>query len=324
MNTAVDLIAIKELRETLDRYLINTPMIRCFNLERRFSNKTRIFAKLEFLQHTGTFKLRGALASLLKLSNKELLNGVTAVSAGNHAIAIAYASRSLGIDAKVVMPKTSNKFRVESCRKLGAEVVFASDANAAFEMVQTIKTKEHRAFIHPFEGVNIINGTATLGYEVCEQNGEMDVVIVPIGGGGLCAGLSSYIRGRLPSSEIYGIEPQYASSIHMSIKSNAPQKNIHLNTIADSLAAPFAMPISFAFCRDNLTQSLLVNDGEISNSMNILFDEMKLAVEPACAVSTAALLGPLKDRLNDKNIVLIMCGSNIDWGTYKKNIQVNI
>jgi len=324
MNTAVDLIAIKELRKTLGQYLINTPLIRCFDLEERFSKKTRIFAKLEFLQHTGTFKLRGALASLLKLTNEELLNGVTAVSAGNHAIAIAYASKLLGVSAKVVMPKTSNKFRVESCQRLDAEVVFAADANAAFEMVQVIENKENRIFIHPFEGMNIINGTATLGYEICEQNSEMDAVIVPIGGGGLCAGLSSYIRGRLPSAEIYGVEPQYANSINMSIKENRPQKNIHVSTIADSLAAPFAMPISFEFCRDNLTQSLLVSDDEISSAMNILFEEMNLAVEPACAVSTAALLGPLKDKLNDKNTVLIMCGSNIDWDTYKNNRKISI
>jgi threonine dehydratase len=321
MNTSVDLVAIKKLRSALDDYIVNTPMVRCYDLEQRFSRNTKIFAKMEFFQHTGTFKLRGALTSLLGLNKNQQKNGVTAVSAGNHAIAIAYASRVLGINAKVVMPKSSNIFRIESCRKLGAEVVFADDATAAFKKVEIIKQKENRAFIHPFEGINIIHGTATLGYEICEQNSEMDAVIVPIGGGGLCAGLSSYVRGRLPSAEIYGVEPQYANSINMSIKENRPKKNIHLNTIADSLAAPFAMPISFEFCRDNLTQSLLVSENEIANSMNLLFNEMKLAVEPACAVSTAALLGPLNEKLDGKKVVLIMCGSNIDWSTFRRNLN---
>lgn len=321
MNTSVDLVAIKKLRSALDDYIVNTPMVRCYDLEQRFSRNTKIFAKMEFFQHTGTFKLRGALTSLLGLNKNQQKNGVTAVSAGNHAIAIAYASRVLGINAKVVMPKSSNIFRIESCRKLGAEVVFADDATAAFKKVEIIKQKENRAFIHPFEGINIIHGTATLGYEICEQNSEMDAIIVPIGGGGLCAGLSSYVRGRLPSAEIYGVEPQYANSINMSIKENRPKKNIHLNTIADSLAAPFAMPISFEFCRDNLTQSLLVSENEIANSMNLLFNEMKLAVEPACAVSTAALLGPLNEKLDGKKVVLIMCGSNIDWSTFRRNLN---
>tara|TARA_B110000116_G_C16692294_1_gene515810 strand:- start:32 stop:1006 length:975 start_codon:yes stop_codon:yes gene_type:complete len=322
MNTSVDLVAIKKLRSTLDDYIVNTPMVRCYDLEQRFSKNTKIFAKMEFLQHTGTFKLRGALTSLLSLNKNQLKNGVTAVSAGNHAIAIAYASRVLGINAKVVMPKSSNIFRVESCRKLGAEVVFADDATAAFRKVETIKQKENRAFIHPFEGIDIIHGTATLGYEICEQYSEMNAVVVPIGGGGLCAGLSSYVRGKLPSTSIYGAEPFHANSINESIKNNSPQKIKNMATIADSLAAPFAMPISFEYCRDNLTQSLLVSENQIAQSMNLLFDEMNLAIEPACAVSTAALLGPLKEKLDGKKIVLIMCGSNIDWHTYKNNTQL--
>ena len=321
MNTSVDLIAIEKLRSTLDKYILNTPMVRSFELEQRFSSNTKIFAKMEFLQHTGTFKLRGALTSLLNLNKKQLINGVTAVSAGNHAIAIAYASLMLGVNAKVVMPKSSNIFRVESCRKLGAEVVFADDATAAFERVEKIKYDENRVFIHPFEGMNIIHGTATLGYEICEQCNEMDAVIVPIGGGGLCAGISSYVRGKSPATCIYGVEPLNANSINESIKNNSPQKCTGMSTIADSLAAPFAMPISFKHCRDNLSESLMVSDNEIIKSMNILFDELKLAVEPACAVSTAALLGPLRDKINGKKVVLIMCGSNIDWHTYNDNTQ---
>ena len=317
IDTTINPQEIKELRTKLNTYLHLTPLVRCNSLERFFSKNTEIYSKFEFLQNTGTFKLRGALTSILNTDEDKLANGVTAVSAGNHAIAVAYASKVLGVNAKVVMSKSSNIFRVDYCKKLGAEVVLAENAHEAFDLVNEIQEKEERNFIHPFEGINVIRGTATLGYEICFQREDFDVIIIPIGGGGLCAGVSSYVRTVNPKCNIYGIEPVGANTMQMSIQNNSPQSLSKINTVADSLAAPFSLPLSFQYCKDHLSELLLVSECEIIESMSVLFNEMKLAVEPACAVSTAGLFGPLRDKIDGKKIVLVMCGSNIDWSSYR-------
>jgi len=317
IDTTINLQEIKELRSKLNAYLYLTPLVRCYSLESFFSKNTEIYSKFEFLQNTGTFKLRGALTSILNTNEEKLANGVTAVSAGNHAIAVAYASKVLGVNAKVVMSKSSNIFRINCCKNLGAEVVLAENAHEAFDLVNEIQEKEERNFIHPFEGMNVIRGTATLGYEICFQRKEFDVIIIPVGGGGLCAGISSYVRTVNPECNIYGIEPTGANTMQMSIQSNSPQSLNKINTVADSLAAPFSLPLSFQYCKDHLSELLLVSEHEIIKSMSLLYNEMKLAVEPACAVSTAGLFGPLRKKIDGKKIVLIMCGSNIDWSSYR-------
>ena len=321
IDTAINPQEIKGLRSKLNEYLYLTPLVRCFSLENFFSENTEIYSKFEFLQNTGTFKLRGALTSILNSNKDDLSNGVIAVSAGNHAIAVAYASKVLGVNAKVVMNKSSNIFRINFCKNLGAEVVLAEHAHEAFELVSQIEKKEKRVFIHPFEGTDVIHGTATLGYEICSQCEDFDVIIIPVGGGGLCAGISSYVRTVNPKCDIYGIEPAGANSMQMSIKSNSPQSLSKITTVADSLAAPFCMPLSFQYCKEYLSELLLVSEHEIITSMRLLFNEMNLAVEPACAVSTAALFGPLRKKIDGKKIVLVMCGSNIDWITYQAIID---
>ena len=275
IDTTINPKEIKELRSKLNTYLHLTPLVRCNSLERFFSKNTEIYSKFEFLQNTGTFKLRGALTSILNKDEDKLANGVTAVSAGNHAIAVAYASKVLGVNAKVVMSKSSNIFRVDYCKKLGAEVVLAENAHEAFDLVNEIQEKEERNFIHPFEGIDVIRGTATLGYEICFQREDFDVIVIPIGGGGLCAGVSSYVRTVNPKCNIYGIEPVGANTMQMSIQNNSPQSLSKMNTIADSLAAPFSLPLSFQYCKDHLSELMLVSECEIIESMSVLFNEME-------------------------------------------------
>jgi len=321
MTKSIDIEDIKHLRATISDNIILTPVIRFKALERLFSKNTKIYTKLEFLQKTGTFKIRGALTSLIKLDSTQKKYGVCAVSAGNHAIAVAQASKILGIDSKVVMPHKSNKFRVLCCKNLGAEVVFAKDSEHAFELVNEISQKENRKLIHPFEGQDIIDGTATLGYEILTQIKNFDSVVIPIGGGGLCAGVSAVIKSYKPSISTIGVEPEGAPSISMSIKCNHTIKLKKTNTIADSLAAPFSLPLSFQYCRDNLDDCLSVSEDQIKDAMTFLYNEMKIASEPACAVSTAAMINPLRRKLEGKTTVIIMCGSNIDWKSYSNLLQ---
>ena len=318
MNRGPTIAAIELLRDSLGKDLIRTPMMRCTAIEALLGGGTTVFGKLEFLQRTGTFKARGALAVLNSLSDEQRAAGVTAVSAGNHAVATAYAARAVGASAKVVMISTANISRIEACRSYGAELVFVDDIHEAFEIAKAIQDQEGRFFVHPFEGSAIATGTGMLGLEMCEQCEQFDAVVVPIGGGGLIGGISSAIKQLRPDCEIIGVEPEGADSMHRSFDAGKPQAIERVRTIADSLGAPFALPFSFDLCRQNVDRLVLVDDTQLGQARGLLYRLMKIAVEPACASSTAALLGPLRDHLQGKTIVSVFCGSNIDWATFAK------
>jgi threonine dehydratase len=315
-QSAPDLDQIKSCRRQLGERIARTPLVRCVGLEEQLANGTHVYGKLEFLQRTGTFKARGALASLLTLSKSELAAGVTAVSAGNHAIATAYAAQVLGVNAKIVMIRSANKFRIDACRQHGADVIMADTAHMAFEMAEVICNREGRAFVHPFEGRSVALGTGTLGVEICEQIADFDALLVAVGGGGLLGGIANAVRQLRPEVEIIGVEAEGADSMHRSFAAGEPRSIEQVTTIADSLGAPFAMEYSFGLCRDNVDRLVLVDDDAIKRSMRLLFDVQKFAVEPACAASTAALFGPLRDDFPGRKVVLLYCGSNIDWATY--------
>ncbi len=279
---------------------------------------TQVFLKLELFQYTGTFKARGALLNAMALSDEQKRNGVTAVSAGNHAIAVAFAARSIGTTAKVVMPKTANPVRSALCRTFGAQIVLVDDVHQAFETVKRIESQEGRTFIHPFEGELTVLGTSTVGYELCNQVVRLDAVIVPIGGGGLIAGIASAVKQMQPNCKVYGVEPLGADSMSRSFAAGTPQSIERVNTIADSLGAPYALPYSFDIARKFVDEIVLISDEQMQRAMGLLFADMKLAVEPAGAAATAALCGPLRERLQGKRVGVIMCGSNIDLATFAK------
>lgn len=308
---------IRSLQHRLSDKLVLTPTIRCAALESEISAGNEVYGKLEFLQETGTFKPRGALSIVSGLDDAQLARGITAVSAGNHAIAAAFAARSLGSSAKVVMTKTASPARIQKCREYGAQIVFADDVHVAFDLVEAIKEDEGRYFVHPFEGKDVVTGTATVGLEICEQVGDFDVAVIPIGGGGLCAGISSAIKQINQECKVIGVEPEGADTMHRSFASGSAQKIERVDTIADSLGAPFAMPYSFEICRQNVDELVMIDDAQMKDAMAFLFYQMKVAVEPACAATTAALLGPLRTRFTRQRIVILFCGSNIDWHLYQ-------
>jgi threonine dehydratase len=210
------------------------------------------------------------------LDQPTLDKGVTAVSAGNHAIAVAFAAQLLGTTAKVVMPKTANPARVATCRSYGATVELVDNVAVAFERVQQIQAEEGRYFVHPFEGQNTILGAATVGLEFATQVADLDAVIIPIGGGGLCAGMATAIKQLQPNCQIFGVEPVGADTMHRSFAAGSPQSIASVQTIA---------------------------------------------VEPAGATATAALWGPLQDRLRGRRVGVIVCGANIDIDTFAKHVK---
>ena len=322
MEAEPTLTDIQATRERIDPYIVETPIWHWRNrdISETAGSETQVFLKLELFQHTGTFKPRGALNNILSLDKKRRQRGVTAVSAGNHAIALSYAGKILGSPAKVVMPQNANPARVELCRSYGAEVVLKPNVHEAFAEVERIEKEEGRTFVHPFEGRNTILGTATVGYELTNQLPEIDAVIIPVGGGGLCAGIATAVKLSQPRCRVYAVEPEGADTMRRSLASGKPESIDAVRTIADSLGAPFAAPYSFHLCQKYVDELVLVSDDELRQAMLRLYRGTKLAVEPAGAATTAALVGPLREKLRGQRIALIICGSNLDVPTFAQHI----
>jgi threonine dehydratase len=278
--------------------------------------------KLELFQVTGSFKARAAVLAAVELDADARARGLTAVSAGNHAIAVAYAARRVGTSAKLVMPRSADPRRVQSCREHGGEVVLVDDVHAAFAEIERIVAAEGRTAVHPFEGPTVALGTGTIALELLEDLPAFDAVVVPIGGGGLCAGIAAAIKQARPSCAVYGVEPTGADSMHRSFAAGSPQGIDAVRTIADSLGAPHAAPYSFALCRRYVDELVLVDDDALRDAMKLLFFEGKLAVEPAGAAATAAVLGPLRERLQGQRVAVIVCGANVDAAIFARHLGV--
>ncbi|MCW9706614.1 threonine ammonia-lyase [Fodinibius salsisoli] len=286
-------------------------------IEKLLGEHSRLSLKLELFQYAGSFKPRGALMNMLDLSEEALARGVTAVSAGNHAIAVAYAAESMGTTAKVVMPKTANDFRIQKCKSYGAAVELVDDVHIAFERVKEIEQEEKRAFIHPFEGPLTALGTATVGLELLQDAPDLDAVIVPIGGGGLCGGIAAAVKQINPECKVYGVEPAGADSMSKSLAAGEPVEIEKVETIADSLGAPHAAPYSFGLCQRFVDEVVTITDLQMAQGMKLMFEEVKLAVEPAGASALAAAIGPLSEKVIGKHAGLIVCGTNINPQSFK-------
>lgn len=311
---------IQTLRTALAPYILQTPIHRWEGRERDARFDGEVVLKLELFQHTGTFKPRGALSNMLALSPEALARGITAVSAGNHAIAAAYAAQRLGVPAKVVMLASANPARVQRAKAYGAEVLMAPDGKSAFELAGRIEREEGRAFIHPFEGHRTALGTATVAAEWHEQAPGLDALVIPVGGGGLIAGIAAATRLLAPGCKVYGVEPDGADTMHRSFAAGEPVARSDVATIADSLAPPYALPYTFGLCRKYVDELVLIDDDQIRDAMGVLFREMKLAVEPSGAAATAALFGPLREKLRGQRVGVIACGANIDIAGFAKHI----
>lgn len=322
-DQAPSLNDIRDAREALGDLVAETPTWHWVHdeLAERLGADAEIHLKLELFQRTGTFKPRGAITNMRALDSHALQRGVTAVSAGNHAIAVAYAARALGSHAKLVMPHNANPFRQQEVRRYGAELVLVDDVHQAFAEVDRIQREEGRTFIHPFEGRNTALGTATVGWELAHQAPELDAVVIPIGGGGLCAGVACAVKQAWPRCVVYGVEPEGADTMHRSFAAGEPQAIDRVRTIADSLGAPHAAPYSFGLCRQFVDELVYIDDDQIRRAMSLLFRGMKLAVEPAGAAATAALVEPLAERLAGWRVGVIVCGTNIDLTSFSRETQ---
>ncbi len=324
--TAPTLEAIRANRARLGDFIVTTPIRHLVDgaLSAAVGASTQVWLKEELFQRTGSFKPRGALSVMLDLDEQELARGVTGVSAGNHAISLGYCARILGSTAKVVMPKTANAFRVQLCRELGVTVELADSVTEAFARVKEIESTEGRTFVHPYEGPKTALGTASVGMEFIDQvraaGASLDAVIVAAGGGGLTGGVACAVKQMSPDTAVYVVEPEGADTMYRSFETGSPQSIDAVRTIADSLGAPRCEPYSFALNRQFVDDVVLVNDDQIRDAMRLLFRSAKLAVEPAGAAALAALMYPLRKRLEGKSVGVVVCGANIDAESFSKHL----
>lgn len=320
------MVKLPTLNEIEQRYaqlagqVLRTPTIKAASRKLADVLGPDLYLKLELFQHTGTFKARGALSVISTLTDAQKANGITAVSAGNHAIAASWAARKAGISAKVVMTRTANPLRIERSKAEGAEVILCDDIAAAFAEVKRLEQQEGRTFVHPFEGINTTLGAAGVGLELMQDVADLDVVIVSIGGGGLISGVASAVKQINPNCKVYGVEPIGAASMSTSRNAKKPVTMDKIDTIADSLAPPYSLPYSFALNQVFVDDVITVTDDQICGGMALYQEELKLAVEPAAGATLAAALGPLREHVAGKKVGLVVCGANIDSATFAQQI----
>lgn len=317
MPVTTPTLALAEMRATAERlapHIVRTPVapLQGRHVDALLAGMASVHMKLELLQRTGTFKARGALNAVMALDAAARQRGITAASAGNHAVAAAFAAKAAGTSAKIMVQASANPVRLALTRSFGAEVIIAPDGAAAFAGAERLAREEGRSMIHPFDGPLTSLGTSTLGLELVEQLPDVDAVVVAVGGGGLASGLAAAVKALRPGCRIYGVEPAGANAMQRSFESGEPTRLERVDTIADSLAPPMSLPYSFGLCRAHLEKVVTVSDDEICRALALQFFDAKLAVEPAGAAALAGAIGPLRGELQGQRVALIVCGANID------------
>lgn len=301
---------ISSARERVSHELHVTPITRATLLGNEAG--VELFLKCENLQKTGSFKVRGALNKLATLDPAARDRGVVTVSAGNHAQALAWAARVMGVHATVVMPATASKAKADASAAYGAEVIRHGSAFEAFDRAQSLATERGLTFVHPFDDEDIMAGAGTTGLEILEQAPDVETVIVPVGGGGLIAGIAAAIKQRRPAVRIYGVEPVGAAAMRDSLDRGHAVRLQVVNTIADGLAAPMAGTLTYEVVRRYVDDVVLVTDEEIATAVRALLMRTKLLAEPAGAAGVAALLARKLPVRGGERVVAVLSGGNVD------------
>jgi threonine dehydratase len=281
-----------------------------------------IFCKLDNLQRTGSFKERGARNALAQLSANQQKRGVIAASAGNHAQALAYQGKLLGIPATVVMPKFAPLIKVSNCQKLGATVVFhGKDFGEAKAHAREIAKKKGLAYIDGYDDPAIIAGQGTMGLEIVEQTPELDAVVVPVGGAGLLAGVSLAIKTLRPKVKIIAVEAENVASFSAAVEAGRPTKIAMQPTLADGLAIPQVGLNAFEIAKPFVDLIVTVNEEQIALAILHLVEQEKSVIEGAAATPLAACMSGKLRKLTGKRVVLLLCGGNIDPNVLSRVIE---
>jgi len=270
-----------------------------------------VFLKEELFQRTGSFKVRGALNRIAELSGDERARGVISISAGNHAQALAWAAREAGLDALVVMWQGADESKVAATRGYGAAVdQEAPDPTQAFDRLDVLIAETGRTLVHPFNDPAVIAGQGTVGLEILEEREAPDVVVVPVGGGGLISGVATAVKARYPEARVIGIEPETSTALHSALEAGRSVP-VTPRSAADALNAPFAGENSVEICRTLGVESVLVSEEELFDAFRWLYARTKFAAELGAAASTAALLSGKVQIEPGQTVVAVVSGGNI-------------
>ena len=306
-----------EARERLNTVITKTKLI----YSNIFSNETGndVYIKPENLQRTGAFKIRGAYNKIAKLTEEEKKRGVIAASAGNHAQGVALAAQKLGIKAVIVMPKHTPLIKVEATRRYGAEVILTGEVyDEAYEYAKQLQEKEGYTFVHPFDDEDVIEGQGTIALEVLDELPDADIILVPIGGGGLISGIASAAKLKNPLIKIIGVEPEGAASALEARKNKHVVELAEANTIADGTAVKKIGEITFDYIEKYVDDIVTVSDYELMAAFLILVEKHKIVAENSGILSVAGLK---KLNVKGKKIISIISGGNIDVLTISSMIN---
>ena len=306
-----------EARERLTTVVVKTKLIHSPVFSEESGNE--IYLKPENLQKTGSFKIRGAYNKIAKLTEEEKKKGVIASSAGNHAQGVAYAAKRLGIKAVIVMPKHTPLIKVEATRKYGAEVVLHGEVyDDAYKKALELQKENGYVFVHPFNDEDVIEGQGTIALEVLEELPDADIILVPIGGGGLISGIASAAKLKNPLIKIIGVEPEGAASALEARKSHHVVELDEANTIADGTAVKKIGDITFDYIEKYVDDIVTVSDYELMAAFLVLVEKHKIVAENSGILAVAGLK---KLNVTGKKIISIISGGNIDVLTISSMIN---
>jgi threonine dehydratase len=296
-------------RETIAGRLHRTPTFSSAALDELTG--ARVFLKAELFQRTGSFKPRGVLNSLASLTPEERSRGVIAISAGNHAQAVAYCAAGEGLDALVVMWQGASEQKIAATRAYGAAVDLQATSPAeAFERLEELREERGRTPIHPFDAPATIAGQGTVGLEIAEDVPDVDVVVVPVGGGGLLSGVAVAIKGMRPEARVIGVEPELSTALHSALAAGE-RVEVEPKSIADGLSAPHAGRLAIEISQALVDDVVLVSEEEIEEAFRFLYGRAKLAAEPAGAVGVAALQAGKMALESGEKVAVVVSGGNV-------------
>lgn len=305
----VTLDAVQEARARIGARLHRTPVLSSRRLSRQARVPLRL--KMESLQKTGSFKVRGALNKVL-VAGEAARRGVVTVSAGNHAQALAWAAGCVDVPCAVVMPAGASETKARASAGYGAEVVTADDVHQAFALAESLARDRGMLFTHPFDDTAVIAGHGTTGLELAEQAADLEVLVVPVGGGGLIAGVAAAVKRLRPEVRIYGVEPRGAAAMSESLRIGRAARLERVGSVADGLAPPMAGEITYRHVHALVDDVVRVSDARITAAVRALAETAKMVVEPAGAAGVAALLCGRIPDLGGGPAGVIVSGGNVD------------
>lgn len=310
--------ALRATAQALDGVAVRTPLIMVPALAARAD--VPVSLKGEHLQPVGAFKIRGAYTAISRIPPDRRARGVITYSSGNHGQAVAYAARLLGIRSVVVMPQRAPAIKVAGVRRLGGEVVIAGNSSAErYEQARRMAEEEGLAMIPPYESLDVIAGQATCGVEILDEYPQVETILVPVGGGGLIAGIASAVAAMKPTVRVIGVEPVGAPKLARALEAGQPIVLDHTESLADGLLPLAIGKLPFAVLSEVVRESVQVSESEITDGVRFLYQEAGLSVEPSGAVTTAALLS--HRIVPNGPTVAIVSGGNVDPELLQRLVQ---